>query len=175
MGTRRAHSCPQSSHRSLIMLSHDHKPCDQEEKRRIENTDGFSVVTREEAGQMVSRIWPKGWKQPNLNLSRAFGDFYCKPCLDRPDANPITVEPFTKTVELGKVGRTWRESMLQRSFVLALASDGVVNERFENSQLVSAVQHSLQEIGTRVFLKQMQRLRLLGQIFLGRCRQRIGR
>jgi len=35
--------------------------------------------------------------------------------------------------------------MLQRSFVLALASDGVVNERFENSQLVSAVQHSLQE------------------------------
>jgi len=127
------------------MLSHDHKPCDQEEKRRIENTDGFSVVTREEAGQQVSRIWPKGWKQPNLNLSRAFGDFHCKPLLDSPAENPISAEPFIKTVALQTVGRACRESLLKKSFVLAVASDGVVNERFENRQLASAVQRSMQE------------------------------
>jgi len=87
----------------------------------------------------------KGWQQPNLNVSRAFGDFHCKPHADSPADNPISAEPFIKSVALHTVGSTWHESTLKRSFILALASDGVVNERFENRQLVSAVQHSLQE------------------------------
>merc|ERR1712194_806885 len=56
-----------------------------------------------------------------------------------------TVHPSIQIVALNTVGRTRRESPRHKSFVLALGSDGVVNERFENERIVSAVQHSLQD------------------------------
>merc|ERR1712228_16536 len=42
------------------------------------------------------------------------------------------------------VGRAWLESAKERSFVLVVASDGVVNERFGSRELTNVVEDSLQ-------------------------------
>merc|ERR1712151_1269864 len=136
MGKR--HLCPASMRKSLVRLSKDHKPDEAKERRRIERVDGFSISTKEEAGQQVARIWPRGYNRPNLNLSRAFGDFHCKPYEDKPCENPIIVEPSIQIVQLDRVGRSWWESSAQRSYLLVLASDGVVNDIFGDQDILSS-------------------------------------
>merc|ERR1712039_224413 len=64
---------------------------------------------------------------------------------DKPCENPMSVEPFMQVVPLNSVGRTWWESAAQRSFLLVLASDGVVNDKFGNEEMVTATQDLIQQ------------------------------
>merc|ERR1712007_304111 len=52
----------------VIVLSQDHEPTQDEERNRIESTAGFSVVH--------GRVMHENWLYPNINLSRALGDFH---------------------------------------------------------------------------------------------------
>ena len=158
-GGPRSTRCPRSNVRTLVALSVDHKPCDRVEKERIEAVPGFSVVAANEGPerQLVHRIQLEGWALPNLNLSRALGDYHCKPKLDNPkkgsrvEENPVSPVPFTKTASLASVGGRALTTTLcgercenEKYFCLVVASDGVVNERFGNVKIVGAVQRALQ-------------------------------
>jgi len=145
-------SCPQGNKSNMVLLTHDHKPGDWRERKRIDGTDGYSVVSSVEgpARQLIHRIQLEGWATPNVNLSRALGDFHCKPNRTSPELNPISPVPHTQIARLDDFGSSsltrfcWNSTEAERSFLFVVASDGVVNERFENKQIVGAVQSVLQ-------------------------------
>lgn len=112
-----------ASSETIASLTRDHKPKDPSEQGRIKSTPGYYVV--------ADRVMHTSWDVPNINVSRALGDFHCKPLPDSPESNPVSPEPHIKILPL--------EKAKAREFVLLVASDGVLNEDFDGHRARAAL------------------------------------
>ena len=96
------------SHKTIIQLSYDQKPDDEEERKRIEENNGEIHKLYDEIEGEIGplRIWKKGEKYPGITISRSIGDKFATKlgviCL--PDIKEFDIDIGCKFIVCGSDG-----------------------------------------------------------------------
>ena len=95
-------------HKTIIQLSYDQKPDDENEKKRIEENNGevHKLIDEEEGEIGPMRVFMKGEKFPGIAMSRSIGDRIASRIgvFSLPEIREFEIEETSKFIVMGSDG-----------------------------------------------------------------------